>query len=304
MKIKDFVEKDLGMVGKVLESGWFRTHCPYHEDSRPSFGVNLAAPYNSHCFVCGGFSLINLVAHVKRLSVSEAIDYIRFRKIVATITRKITEHITDTIAIRALSEAFMDNLRHKNAQIARDYLKSREIPPFVLRAAGVGYDSHDKQLMIPIRSIQSPGDFIGFDSRGFHADEDGGVEKRLYLAEGLKKKAMLAVPQNFRRMSGIIVTEGFFDMAKVFSWLLASDRFNDYGVVGFCGAGCSDEQMRFLSGFNKVILAGDKDPAGERFESKIKSRLGQSIPVSFLDYQGEDPGGAPLESFRLCFKRA
>ena len=303
MKIKDFIEKDLGMTGKELESGWFRTRCPFHEDNRPSFGVNLSAPYNSHCFVCGGFSLINLVARVKKLSVSEAINYIRFRKIVTSITRKITEHVTDTVAIKALSETFMGNLRLKSAAVARKYLHSRGIPPFLLRAAGVGYDDYDKQVMIPIRSVQSPGDFIGFDSRGFYAGDDEGVEKRLYLAEGSKKKAMLAFPQNFRRLPGIIVSEGFFDMARIFMWLVDSGRTGDYGVVGFCGAGCSDEQFRFLARFDKVVLAGDRDLAGERFEMKIKERLGFSIPVSYLDYAAEDPGEAPLESFRFCFRR-
>jgi len=46
-----YYERELGKLGRVSADGWAQARCPFHEDDRPSFTVNLE--HGGWCCFCG-----------------------------------------------------------------------------------------------------------------------------------------------------------------------------------------------------------------------------------------------------------
>ncbi len=75
-KIKDKVRiTDILPAEKSSRPGWYKTQCPFHQDTEPSFWINENAGYCG-CYACGGkpMDIINLYARLNGIDNRQAIS--------------------------------------------------------------------------------------------------------------------------------------------------------------------------------------------------------------------------------------
>lgn len=294
MNIIEFLEKELKLDGKLMSSGWYRARCPLHNDKNPSFGVYTHYPYHFNCFACEKAGQISyLVAKLKGFSMEKATDFVKSKiKLIIDPNRlfsnqkRFVEIIPDTLV-----KAYHRSL--SNSQTLK-YCRSRGVPKFILDTLGVGHDSLNFRMMVPIRSLND-GRVLGFDTRGFCGVADE-IEKKILVPPNYKNIIVMA-PKNYKKAKGVILVEGFFDLARILLWLTLNN-ISDLVPMSFCGAYVSDEQLRLLSKFDKIILGCDDDDAGDKTIARVKARIG-SIPLFRLSFDGKDPGESKLSSFTV-----
>jgi DNA primase len=293
VEIVEFLEKKLGISGKLAPSGWYRACCPIHGEKSPSFAVLTEYPYPFKCLSCGaGGQLPYLTSRVLNMPMHKAREFVLDHiKITVNPTALFHEKQKPDPIPDVLLAAYEGALKSSRTS---KYCRGRGIPRFVLESFGVGHDQLHLQMMIPMRSVHS-GVVLGFETRGFFAAGEA-VEKSAILADGAKKEVVLA-PQGYLKKRRAIVVEGFFDAARVFMWLLRSGK-TDYTVVGFGGVGISDTQLKFISRYDRVILGYDFDKAGAAACRKMLQKL-DGIPLYRLLFDGEDPGASSLDSFDI-----
>lgn len=90
INMADFVESEYDLVLYASGNGWVKTNClmPNHNDSSPSFGINVDSNYYN-CFGCNATgNIFSLVQNVEGLSFVEAIQRL---SIYAGISTETTE---------------------------------------------------------------------------------------------------------------------------------------------------------------------------------------------------------------------
>lgn len=276
MNAIEFYESYLGLNGHLAGSGWYRACCPIHGERRPSFAVNTEYPYNFNCLACGQRGqLPYLVSKVKGIPLKVAVEVVREKldlqidldALIAKRHKHVVEPVPDAIV-----DAYKDALR---GSVGSEYLRYRGIPKFVAESFDVGYDQLDARLMVPVRSVTDSG-VVGFDTRGF-VDSLDRVEKKIIIPDAIKGKIVIA-GTGYRKKVGVIVCEGFMDVAKVTLWLMRTGNTR-YTAIALCGTQASEDHLRLLHSFDYVTLGFDNDAAGDRAKQFVARRLGGYAPI-------------------------
>lgn len=119
--------------------------CPFHDEKTPSFTVNKASKHY-HCFGCGahGDSVAFLMEH-ERLEFKQALEFLAERfGVTLEVEAQEEERGVSKARLRSVNEAanhfFHTYLLHaKEAEGAREYLRSRGFSLAFLQAFSVGY---------------------------------------------------------------------------------------------------------------------------------------------------------------------
>ena len=310
--------------------------CPFHHEKTPSFHINESKGFY-HCFGCGeSGDAIKFVQKYEGLSFIEAV-----KKLADQCGIKIEETAEDPNASkRSRLYALLSELaqfyhrcllKTKEAQIARDYLTSRELSlevqesyligyapsgvatilkwaekysfsPQELEDAGIikvgnrpgdlGYHRFGGRLMFSIRDRQ--GRVVGFSGRQLVASKNSGKYVNSPETEVFKKSKVL---YGFDKAAGEIAKtpnrEAIVCEGQIDCIRLQTSGFPN-SVAGQ-GTAFTEEHVKMLSKVSdQIALVYDDDPAGHK--ATIKSArlcLAAGLPVRVVSL----PGGDDPDSF-------
>jgi len=267
--------------------------CPLHDESTPSFSVNVEkGVYN--CFVCGGGSLAKLLkmwgydaSSLRYQGADRLGDRVRdLRRHEAPIHRLELGGKTRSRSYGTLSERGVEYLKGRGfdagqiADLARswDLWTSRgrdgELLHFPVRSPNMG----------PVM-FEATRSLVGKQYRYPKGAKKSEVLYGQHLVP-LFTPPILRVAQRQRLLS-VIVVEGIFDALKVWSF--------GFEVVALLGARPSNRQIEMLLRADEVIWALDNDVAGRVGTGEgFRALRGSAVKQSVL-YLGpcKDPGEVP-----------
>jgi DNA primase len=298
--------------------------CPFHKEKTPSFSVSPAKEI-FYCFGCHkGGSVFNFVMEIERVAFPEAI------KIVADKVGMPLPKLVDDSRFEARRQE-ADQVIQLNSwamewwqqqlesgsegQIARDYLKKRELTEETQKTFRLGYapdswdalssflrhkgasqeqidrsglvvkkeeggNSYDRfrgRLMIPVLDVQGrPIAFGGRTLKGEDAKYINSPETAAYV-KGRNLFGLNLTRDDIRRQGFAILVEGFLD-------LIVPYQFGIRNVVASLGTALTPDQVKQLSRFaRKVVVNYDGDRAGVQAAKKsIEILLAEDLEVKVL----------------------
>jgi DNA primase len=279
--------------------------CPFHNEKTPSFTVNPERGF-FHCFGCGaGGTIFDFMIKVEGLTFPEALQSLATRYGITLPERSADSRAGPNLAngdrasmvtANQVAAEFYANVlwNTSDAELARDYLKTRGITSETARAfmlgfappraanvvailqkrgllepalklglakkddSGTAYDMFRARLMFPIRDAQ--GRVIAFGGRVL----DNRLPKYINSAESplySKARALYGVAEARSTISKgdrAIVVEGYIDVIAL--WQAGFKE-----TVATLGTALTIEQLRLLSRYTRNILACfDGDDAGRK----------------------------------------
>ncbi len=308
----------------------FKGVCPFHREKTPSFYVSRDKQLWT-CFGCNkGGDLFTFVMEMESTDFGETVRYLgekagvevtRFEKVdtnVRTRLLALLEH-----AARAYHKSLAES---ETSQVARDYLKKREIDPelaqkFVLgyapdrwdgltsflkkqgfreqemidaglaihRQDKVGvYDRFRHRLMFPI--FDARGKVVGFAGRLLDEKRDEGkyinTPQTLVYNKSQVLYGLHLAKQAVKNAGYFIIVEGNMDV-------IASHKAGVEAVVASSGTALTEEQINLMHRFTDTLLVCfDADPAGESAAKRgIDAALvaGMNVRVVTLPTGFKDP---------------
>jgi len=289
--------------------------CPVHGgDNQTAFSYHFGKCCWS-CFTHGchhkyGNDIIGLVRGLKKISFSDAIDWIQ-----SVID---SDDFADAIVSRNRQE-LADNKIISDARLSKldqnhDFIKSRGFSPELCKFFEAGVSTNGKtyhhRLMIPIRNIN--GNLVGITGRsifeknnlGWYFPEKYTIDetyRKLYgkwrhYPKGFNKSIEIYNIHNaaseIKKTGFAVIVEGPFDC-----W-----RMHMYGVrnvVAVMGSSLSNRQADLLQsvGANKLGLMMDSDEAGIKAASRIKSLFNSRFSISKILTDNKDPDMLSREDF-------
>ena len=278
--------------------------CPFHFEKTPSFAVNEVEQYY-HCFGCGESGDV-----IKFIQKIESLDFMNAVKLLAkdaglelpewTGDNKVIEQNKTKErlynACNLAAKHYRENLKLPQAQIARDYMKKRELDDDIAQKFNIGYadgwtslidflksnkvsvqtieqaglgdtkngrtfDVMATRLIFPI--INAYGDCIGFTARQL---EEGDFAKYRNTKETIifdKSRTVYNI-NNIKRIKQekgldyILIGEGAMDVIA-----LSKAGFENSGAC--MGTAITPYHAKLLKRFaNKIILCLDGDFAGQK----------------------------------------
>lgn len=280
----------------------FVTHCPWHDDRKPSLSVSPQKNF-AYCHVCQhGVDALGWLQD-RGLTFQEAVEKIAAKHNVAVEfendenSEKFKEEQKQRHALyvkrEQQSKLFSDQLfSNRDACL---YLKDRGISKVTAQTWGLGFTGD--RLMVPLRDVQ--GRTVAFTGRalaGQMSKYKNSPSDLLYdksrLIFGLDKAA-----ESVRKTREVVITEGQFDVIKLHQEGISN-------VVACSGTALTEQQINDLvrrCGAKTVTLCFDGDAAGEKAAYKALEKLQQlvlseTITLRILSMPaGEDPDSVTRE---------
>jgi DNA primase len=264
--------------------------CPFHNDSTPSLGVNVAKGLFL-CYGCGekGNAVKLTKALMKGISWKDAADYFE-----PSNASDIHDAVTLPDEFHPLPP------RKKEGFHASVYITGRGIAYQQAREFGLGYcvtGYYANRIIIPIYTNGKLQTFIA-------RDYTGQAEKKVKYPKGSNASAALfgydrACALN---LEVIVVSEGWADALAVWR-AVESDRISTrlplsrFGAVALGTDRISPEQLNLLKKFNEFIVLLDNDKAGKRAIPQVANSLSLCGKVYIASLKtSKDPGAAsPME---------
>lgn len=249
----------------------FVCQCVWHEDANPSLTISDTKGF-LFCHVCrASGDSISYVKEKLGLSFREAVERIASNHSVRVVY--VDENSEDLQARKQerddayqkaerLQGKFRGNL--KASQIAKDFIKSRNIFPATSREFGLGYDAAGRRLTIPIHN--SSGKLVGFTRRTI------GAEKPKYInteTNAIFNKSDIVFNEyraleSIREAGECIFVEGHVDV-------IALHQYGIKNVVALQGTASPDESVikRLLRRTSRFVLCMDQDQGGHQAIGKF-----------------------------------
>lgn len=339
----------IGEHVRLIPSGrTYKALCPFHKEKTPSFHV-IPEKQIYHCFGCGkGGDVFAFLMELEHLTFPEVVRFLAARQGIE-IPKEYdpeAEKRSDLYDIlQSAAKCFEEALYTlPEAQIARDYLKKRQITDETAKKFRMGfapdswnfltnrvgkskealeamfkvglvkerdngsgyYDTFRNRLMIPIIDVH--GRVAGFGGRVFSPD----VEPK-YLnsseSETFNKRKMLfnfreALPQ-IRRQDAAIVVEGYMDVISLWQNGITN-------AVASLGTAIGGDQIQLLArNCSKLYLCYDADEPGQKATIRAIS-VKKDSPIDARVVMFDDPKDDPDsfvareggESFKKLLEKA
>lgn len=273
LEVLDELGIDYSESGKNIGSGWVGiTECPWCGDTGNHLGVNLDHKGIS-CFKCGQTgSLLTYLSNV-----------VGFRKANNTIQSMLPRELT----IR------LQDVYQSNVEIVKLPIMAKEglLPPHAQYLRKRGFDPDYLSKTFHLHSVGPVGDFpnciilpiyirrklvtftsihIGkyIEDRYIHCSKEKSIahtKELLYMEE--------------RAKNTIYPCEGIFD-----AWRLG------LGAVPLWGTKFTQAQVKALSKYQRIVIVGDGDNSGYKFNRKLSAELAPYAEVKYIDLpEGVDP---------------
>lgn len=241
---------------------WADCLCPLHDESRPSFSMNL----EEGVWICrhGGETgdMIGLVARLVGLTRREAIQWISDTPVPTASSIDVLEKLYKT----GKTEEPVTNIRDwverydaLNELIMSEYWFERGFTERTMLHFGVRYDHVDNSIIIPIRDENA--NVTGFIKRFVPPLHD---KKKYDYPLGMKRTLF---PLDRWEGDEVILVEGGLDAL----WLHQHGHIEALAVLG---SSVTDEQAKWIKkNVSRVILLFDNDEAGKEGSAKAAKKL-------------------------------
>lgn len=299
--------------------------CPFHSEKTPSFSV-ASDKQIYHCFGCGkGGTVINFIMEIENLSYPDAVRFLARRVGMAVPEdEKDGNHSRREKMLQINRDAarfFYEQLSAPNGEIARQYIKKREIAPAMVTRFGLGfapdswdslaeamlkkgytkqelldaglaraskkgggiYDTFRNRLMFPVIDIR--GSVVGFSGRMLGDGEPKYMNSPETVVFNKSHNLFAMNLAKKSKMGYIILSEGNIDV-------VALHQAGFDCAVASLGTSLTPEQARLISRYVKeVVIAYDGDTAGQKASQRAISILQKlDIKVRVLRLNGaKDP---------------
>lgn len=261
-KIKHLV--DLGILKEYkIQKNQFRCNCPFHEEKKPSFGINLGnGQYN--CFACSerGKSFESFFDKIGRkygiYFKDEYVDSLNTQNNILQSLKLPSEKPEQFNPI--ISNYIFRNFPDPPGEYMEKRIQNKEIRDlFEIR-----YSRKKDQYLIPIRNEKK--ELVGWVIRKFIE------EKYKYKYDFYKSLVLFGLDKIDSTGKGIL-TEGPLDVVKTYDSGLKN-------CIGLLGAHMSETQEKLiLKNFNELVLAVDNDKAGKICAEDVIPRLKNKIKL-------------------------
>lgn len=248
---------------------------PFRDDSRPSFWVSLTgeyagvfgdSAYDNDYYKAGG--LPKLLAYLRDESYEEACAYL-LEKYDYDFMDGDIEITTPKINLLPTRNVVLPQHTY-DKPIDNDYLIGRGIHPSVIKLQGV-FDNGD-HIGIPWRNMRGEVCAIKYrhkKSKYFWYEDDATPLARLVYGLDVVVK---------RGISRIAICEAEIDAmtwqsAGIYAVAIGGARFNE-----------KQADMIVQSGVSEIILAGDNDVQGRKFNDRVAELLNGRITLKSIDY--------------------
>lgn len=277
--LEDVVQRYLPLRRNSSSANTLTGLCPFHDDRRPSFCVNVKKQYYK-CFACGeGGDVFRFVQKMEGCDflqalkilagwygLSEVDDYLPTKPL--PVKQKVRPVVTEVV-----SQAAKDNLLRNHQQILgllKEYIPEDEQLRTTYRAFEVGvapsslpydYKSFCDRLIFPIRNER--GELVAFAAR--YQGETKGTDIRKYLnsptsAVYHKSEILYGLYQAqdaVRQHKFVYITEGYKDV-------LAMHAAGFRNTVALCGTALTEQHAALLGRYTRyAIIMLDGDEAGQ-----------------------------------------
>lgn len=270
--------------------------CPFHAESRPSFGILNSYPYVWNCFVCGGGSLYSLVAHVLRIPIEEAEQYLLSNYYVADIKERPKidiASILDGTEGKGRASHPDDVLSTLSEQI-HPYLYSRGFTNKTINKYEIRYDKETNSIAFPVRA--SDGSLRFIKKRLIHTKQ--------FLNEEGKYKRDIVYGLYYLLKANEVVPEIYLNESETDTMACYQKRLPAGAVLGRF---LFKEQVTELlkAGVKTVNLFYDNDLHGLRAAYQSYQLLRKTpVKVNMIMYPGYSFGIDTFDIENIAYKDA
>jgi len=269
--------------------------CPYHEDTNPSFAINVRKGLFV-CYACGVKGKVNQLAdHLEATldtSVGSSID---------SVKEKAATVMAEEQPEQKVSKLWLDFWRSTGEY--REMWANRGITePKVTDEFLLGYNAREDALVIPVHSPRC-NDVMSIIRRRLNVPEGG--PKYLYQP-GFKISEYLygswQVRRRFYRAKAVAITEGSIDTLALWQVGIPS--------VALLGARVSKTQEKLLKALDPLayVVMTDRDSAGRAASIELKEKMRGSgimmLEPSYWQVNCKDPAEMTEESRVQAFDSA
>jgi DNA primase len=263
--------------GENVSPGWVAIRCPMCSDHSNHGGFNIAGGYYS-CWKCGGHKLAKVVASLLHISWDQAEGVIYDYSAEAQLRGMLNKR-------REAKAATVDLPGEQLNKFHRKYLSSRGFDPdYIERKYGVlgtgPVGDYCLRIIIPIMFHGRVVSFTGRDITG--------KQKIRYKTLSVEKSVMnpkhVLYNMDNCREDWVVVVEGPLDV-----W-----RMGDNFVAGL-GTQLTDQQLRLLFSYKKVIFLFDSELEAQKRAEKYATTIGSlGVDTHVIDLETDkDPGELP-----------
>ncbi len=216
--------------------------CPYHKETKPSFGISTEYPYLFNCFSCGASGeLITLIADIFQINYLKAYAKIINNYATANLSFSAPENNSQEGGV---TEEEIFNYRKKK----HSYIETRGISDYTLQKYEIGYDEKNHSIVFPVRDLHGNPLFV------IRRD----VNTKFYqIPKGAPKhKTLYGLNYLYGKVKEVFIVEGAIDVLSCYEAKLPA--------VGLMGRTLSKNQLKLLqlAGITKVMLFLDNDEWG------------------------------------------
>ncbi len=232
--------------------------CPFHKESHPSFSFDRK-DYTARCFSCG-----QTTDTIQALMDGEGLTFTQAAK-------KLFELAEIDVLWEKTYQDKAYRYPHEEGELTQDvidYAAKRKISEATLRKCGVQSDGNGNTVF-PYRDDNDV--LLTVKYRPAHRITKGSGESKTWAQKGADTSQVLF---NMNRCSPdypLVICEGEFDCLAVYE----AGYHNVVSIPsGATGLQFIDRCFDWLSQFEELILAGDNDEPGQKFNQQATTRLG------------------------------
>jgi len=263
--------------GENVSPGWVAIRCPLCSDHSNHGGFNLSGGYYS-CWKCGGHPVEEVIVSLLHISWTQAESIIRdysAATLVHSILNKKKEPRSSSVSLPGESlEKY-----HRKYLISRgfdpDYIERK----YQVRGTGLAGE-YRLRIIIP---IIFHGQVVSFTSRDITEKQKIRYKTLSVERSVMNPKYVLYNLDNCKK-DWVAVVEGPFDV-----W-----RMGDNFVAGL-GTQLTDQQLRLLTTYKKVVFLFDSEPDAQKRAEKYASAIGSlGVHTHVVDLETDkDPAKLP-----------
>lgn len=325
------VEEVIGEYVPLTKAGTnFKACCPFHSEKSPSF---MISPQKQiwHCFGCGeGGDIFTFIEKIENVDFAESLRILA--KKAGVVLRKSNpklrseKNLLMEITAWAQKYFYTQLLKNRQAELAKDYLKNRDITKQSVVDFGIGYslsgwdallsflksrkfkevdiektgliikkdrggyyDRFRERVIFPIRNVN--GEVIGFGGRILKKDEKSAKyinsPQSLIYNKSQVVYGLYEAKQAIKEKGFVIVVEGYMDV-------IMNHQVGIKNVIASSGTAFTREQIQLLKRYTDTLLfCFDADAAGQAALLRgIDAALLQGMKIKVISIPqgyGKDP---------------
>lgn len=279
---------ELGLEKLRLGNGNYMACCPFHEETRPSWGISVEHPHIYGCFGCGAKG--NLHTLLSALS-NKSQKVIRALCAMGDADKRLATFEDYKPAQRELSEEEL--FPFVLAPRALFYLFKRGIPFDLAKRAGCLYDHTQDRVLFPWRIN---GQLVGLTGRSIKQSQ---IKTLPYF--NTKKGSLLYLPFGKLEPMTLVLVEGEIDALKV-----VKAGWKNVAACSFGRFTDAQALMILKAGVRDLVIFTDNDETGEFIKSLVQDKLGEHLSIYITSYDNLqldspeklDPGSLTTEQIQ------